>query len=195
MAMQALVAADQPLCDDVIRHDDVIDELFSRIEHQAQRTIALQAPVATDLRLVLCGLHVTLHLERMGDQCVNIAKLTKLTLELPLADKLLERFDTMGSQARLMIGEAMAAFGNRDVVRAEELVRLDQVINEENRSLARRILEVGGGLEAEREAGLRAILISRCLERIGDNAVDIGEQAVFLVTGEFREFTDASHPV
>ena len=92
-----------------------------------------------------------------------------------------------------MIRVAMDSFAMRDVERAESLMELDNLIDGCNRALARRIIELGGD-ERQREAGLRAILISRCIERIGDNAVDIGEQTAFLVTGSFREFTDASHP-
>jgi phosphate transport system protein len=192
-SVQALLAGDEQLADRVIAEDDDNDESYLRIEDEVQRLLALQTPVATDLRLILAILHVNLHLERMGDQCVNIAKLTKLTLGLVIASELLESFKTMGEQAELMTIEAMRAFAERDVERAERLVIMDSVINAENRDLARRIMAIGGD-ESMREAGLRAILISRCIERIGDNAVDIGEQTVFLVTGEFREFTDASHP-
>jgi phosphate transport system protein len=99
----------------------------------------------------------------------------------------------MGDQAEAMTAEAMSAFAERNVERAERLVIMDSVINSENRELSRRIMALGGD-ERMREAGLRAILISRCMERIGDNAVDIGERVAYLASGEFREFTDASHP-
>ncbi|MDX6520426.1 MAG: phosphate transport system protein [Gaiellales bacterium] len=192
-AVQALLSGDEQLADRVIAEDDDNDESYLRIEDQVQRLLALQTPVATDLRLILAILHVNLHLERMGDQCVNIAKLTKLTLGLVIASELLESFKKMGEQAELMTIEAMSAFAERDVERAERLVIMDSVINAENRDLARRIMAIGGD-ESMREAGLRAILISRCIERIGDNAVDIGERVAYLASGEFREFTDASHP-
>ena len=110
-----------------------------------------------------------------------------------IASELLESFRKMGEQAEAMTAEAMSAFAERDVERAERLVFMDAVINSENRDLARRIMGLGGD-ERMREAGLRAILISRCMERIGDNAVDIGERVAYLASGEFREFTDASHP-
>jgi phosphate transport system protein len=192
-SVQALLAGDEQLADLVIAEDDDNDASYMRIEDEVQRLLALQTPVATDLRLILAILHVNLHLERMGDQCVNIAKLTKLTLGLVIAAELLESFKKMGEQAELMTIEAMNAFSERDVERAERLVIMDSVINAENRDLARRIMAIGGD-ENMREAGLRAILISRCMERIGDNAVDIGERVAYLVSGEFREFTDASHP-
>ncbi len=191
-SVQALLAGDEQLADLVIAGDDENDASYLRIEDDVERLLALQTPLATDLRLILTILHINLHLERMGDQCVNIAKLTKLTLGLVIASELLESFRKMGEQAEAMAAEAMTAFAERDVERAERLVIMDAVINSENRELARRIMALGGD-ERMREAGLRAILISRCMERIGDNAVDIGERVAYLASGEFREFTDASH--
>jgi phosphate transport system protein len=192
-SVQALLAGDEQLADMVIAEDDENDASYMNIEEEVERLLALQTPVATDLRLILAILHINLHLERMGDQCVNIAKLTKLTLGLVIASELLESFRKMGEQAETMTTEAMAAFAERNIERAERLVIMDSVINSENRELSRRIMALGGD-ERMREAGLRAILISRCMERIGDNAVDIGEQVAFVVTGLFREFEDASHP-
>jgi len=191
-SMQALLAGDEELADRVIAGDDENDASYLKIEDEVERLLALQTPLATDLRLILTILHINLHLERMGDQCVNIAKLTKLTLGLVIASELLESFKKMGEQAEAMAAEAMTAFAERDIERAERLVIMDSVINSENRELARRIMALGGD-ERMREAGLRAILISRCMERIGDNAVDIGERVAYLASGEFREFTDASH--
>jgi phosphate transport system protein len=177
----------------VIAEDDENDATYARIEDGVVRLLALQTPLATDLRLILAMLHINLHLERMGDQCVNIAKLTKLTLNLMIASELLESFQKMGEQAEAMTEEAMTAFAERNAKRGERLVTMDSTINSENRNIARRIMALGGD-EQTREAGLHAIIISRCLERIGDNAVDIGERVAYLVSGEFREFTDASHP-
>ena len=99
----------------------------------------------------------------------------------------------MGIRAEEMLVVALESFADRDLERAELLVDLDELIDTANRRLVHDVLELGANPEL-REWGLRMILVSRCLERIGDHAVDIGEQTAFLVTGEFREFTDASHP-
>ncbi len=100
----------------------------------------------------------------------------------------------MGNQASRMIGAAMQSFADRDLVLAESLVEMDQVINERNRGLAERIIKTGAE-GSSIETAVWAMLIARAIERIGDNAVDIGEQTAYLVTAAFREFTDASHPV
>ena len=154
--------------------------------------LARQTPVATDLRLVLALLHDNLHLERMGDLCVTIAKLTKLTEGLPTDEALLEGFRDMGERAEQMIRVALRSLEERDRYAAESLLELDELIDRANRRVVNHLLDKGHDVEM-REWGLRMILASRCLERIGDHAVDIGEQTAYLVTGEFREFTDASH--
>jgi phosphate transport system protein len=98
----------------------------------------------------------------------------------------------MGERAEQMVHVALDSLASRDKEAAESLLELDELIDRANRRVVNRLLEIGGDQEV-REWGLRMILVSRCLERIGDHAVDIGEQTVYLVTGEFREFTDASH--
>jgi phosphate transport system protein len=192
-SLNALAEHDSELADEVVAFDDSVDALYVRIEQGIQLLLARQTPVAGDLRLVLAMLHVNLHLERMADYCVTIAKLVKLTKDLQADATIVEAFDEMGARAEEMIRVALASFRERDVAGAESLVDLDELIDRANRRMVSRILELGGDEDA-REWGLRMILVSRCLERIGDHAVDIGEQTTYLVTGEFREFTDASHP-
>jgi phosphate transport system protein len=193
-ALEALIAPASDAADTVIAGDDDVDRVYLQVEHGVESLLARQSPVAVDLRFVLAVNHVNQNLERIGDQCVNIAKLSKLFAELPLTPELLEDFTVMGNQASGMIATAMASFSQRDLELAESLVELDQVINERNHGLARRIVQ-GGIDEASIEMPLRAMLVARAIERIGDNAVDIGEQTAYLVTAAFREFTDASHPV
>jgi phosphate transport system protein len=194
IVLGALESADAARAQQVIADDDEVDSIYLKVESSIESLLARQAPVAVDLRLVLSMIHVNLHLERIGDQCVNIAKVSKLFATQPLTPELLEDFTVMGNQASGMIATAMASFTQRDLEQAESLVELDQVINERNHGLARRIIE-GGFDESAIEMPLRAMLVARAIERIGDNAVDIGEQTAYLVTAAFREFTDASHPV
>jgi phosphate transport system protein len=191
-SISALRDSDPELADEVIAFDDEVDGVYLSIEQGIESLLARQTPVAVDLRLVLAMLHSNLHLERMADLCVTVAKLTKLAHGLPPDETLIEAFDEMGSRAEEMIRVALDAFTNQDVAEAESLVDLDELIDNTNRRLVKYVLELGGDPE-RREWGLRMIIVSRCLERIGDHAVDIGEQVAYLVTGEFREFTDASH--
>lgn len=188
----ALEHQDAELADEVIAFDDEVDDAYVAIEEGIQSLLARQTPVAVDLRNVLAVLHVNLHLERMADYCVTVAKLTKLVAGVPPDTTLVEAFEEMGSRAEEMIRVALESFTARDVEQAESLVDLDELIDRANRRAVQQVIVIAGD-EARREWGLRMLLVSRCLERIGDHAVDIGEQTAFLVSGQFREFTDASH--
>jgi phosphate transport system protein len=192
--MIALVQREPELADEVVAFDDVIDMRYLSIEEGVQSLLARQTPVAVDLRLVLAVLHINLHLERMADLCVTIAKLARLTHELPPDPVLVDALEEMGTRADEMIHIALSSFQERDVAAAESLVDLDELIDAANRRFVGRMLDRGTAEEA-REWGLRMIIVSRALERFGDHAVDIGERTAYLVTGEFREFTDASHGV
>jgi phosphate transport system protein len=192
-ALNALARGDDELADEVIGFDDEIDVRYVRIEEGVQSLLARQTPVAGDLRLVLAILRVNLHLERMADYCVTVAKLTKLMGGLDVSgEAILDALEDMGSRAEQMIRVALDAFAERDVDKARSLHDLDELIDRANRHAIEDALNLGDSLD-EREYGLRMLVVSRCVERIGDHAVDIGEQIAYLVTGDFRELTDASH--
>ena len=191
-AVSVVKSQDTELCDEVIAFDDEIDSRYHRIERMVEETLVHQAPVASDLRLVLAVLHNSIHLERIGDQCVTIAKLTKLASGLETKHDLVEGLTEMGERCEEMVRVALDSFASRDVERAHALVELDELIDRTNRRVADKVLALANE-PGTQEWGMRMIVVSRCLERVGDNAVDIGEQTAFLVTGEFHEFTDASH--
>jgi phosphate transport system protein len=191
--LNALQTQDVELADEVIAFDDEVDDRYLAIGQGIEQLLARQTPVAVDLRLVLAVLHINLGLERMADLCVTIAKLTKLTAGLENDMTLVEAFEEMGTRAEEMIRVAMTSFAERDLGGAESLPDLDELIDRSNRRVVQHVLDLPIDPEV-REWGLRMIVVSRCLERIGDHAVDIGEQTAYLITGEFREFTDASHP-
>ena len=178
----------------VIADDDRIDGRYLEVHQGILSLLALQAPVAGDLRLVAALLHVIKHVERMGDQCVNMAKLVPLAGHQPPADAaMLEHIQRMGEQARQQVVQCGQAFARRDVELAQDLVRQDDEIDALNREVFHIALEIGDDAD-RREWAMHMMLVARCIERIGDNAVDIGEQTAFVVTGLFREFEDASHP-
>lgn len=191
-AINAMQTQDIELCDEVIAFDDEIDIRYHRIERSIEEILAQQSPVASDLRLVLAVLHDSIHLERIGDQSVTIAKLTKLSADLETRHDLVEGLSEMGDRAEEMVRLALDSFGRRDVEVAHALVDLDELIDRTNRQVVDQVLQMAAA-PGQQEWGMRMIVVARCIERIGDNAVDIGEQTSFLVTGEFTEFTDASH--
>jgi phosphate transport system protein len=191
-ALTALVDQDRELADEVIAFDDEVDDRYMAIEEGIESLLARQTPVATDLRFVLAVLHVNLHLERIADYCVTIAKLVKLAPAVAPERLFVEAFEEMGARAEEMIRVALDSFATRDLEQAETLVALDELIDRANRRFVQHVLSFGRDPTLQ-EWGLRMLLVSRCFERIGDHAVDIGERTAYVATGEFREFTDASH--
>ena len=191
--LEALHHRDIELAAIVIQDDDRIDGRYLEVHQGILSLLALQSPVASDLRVVAALLHVIKHAERMGDQCVNIAKLLPLTgHEPPVDEEILIKVETMGRLARSEVSQSKQAFLLRDVALAEDLVRQDAEINQLNKEIFHRAVEVGTDLDV-REWAMTMMLVARAMERIGDNAVDVGEQVAFVVSGLFREFSDASH--
>ena len=192
-AVDSLRLQDAELAHEVIAFDDEIDERYFGVEVGVQSLLARQTPVAIDLRLVLAVLHVNLHLERMGDYCVTIAKLQKLAPAVSPERRIVEGLAEMGERAEEMVRVALDAFALRNLELAESLVERDELIDRANRHVVQQVLSLAHDPQLQ-EWGLRMLVASRSLERIGDHAVDIGERVAYVVTGEFREFTDASHP-
>jgi phosphate transport system protein len=193
-ALETVQHQDVELAGMVIADDDRIDGRYLEVHQGVLSLLALQAPVAGDLRIVAALLHMMKNIERMGDQCVNMAKLIPLAGHEPPADeRLLNDIQRMGEQARQQVIQCKQAFARRDVQLAQDLVRQDDEIDRLNKDVFRLALEIGDDAD-RREWGMHMLLVARCIERIGDNAVDIGEQTAFVVTGLFREFEDASHP-
>ena len=193
-ALEAVSYQDVELATIVIADDDRIDGRYLEVHQGILSLLARQAPVAGDLRIVAALLHVIRCIERMGDQCVNIAKLVPLSgYESPKDKDILDAIERMGQLARSQVTQARDALSRRNVELSQDLARQDEEINRLNRAIFKRAVEVGDEIDM-REWGMFMILVARCLERIGDNTVDIAEQVVFVVTGLFREFADASSP-
>src|SRR4051794_7195672 len=192
--LEAVEHQDVELAQLVVADDDRIDGRYLEV-HQALITLlATQSPVATDLRLISALLHVLKNIERMGDQCVNVCKLIPISGNEPPADEEMIRLIlAMGSQTKTLISQSKRAFAERDIEMARDLVRQDDLVDDLNRDCFRLALAIGDDPD-KREWAMTMLLGARAIERIGDNAVDIGEQVAFVVTGLFREFEDASHP-
>jgi len=188
--LEALAHQDVELAEIVIADDDRLDGRYLEVHQGILSLLALQAPVAGDLRLVAALLHMIKHVERMGDQCVNVAKLIPLSgHEPPVQEEILTKILQMGQFARAEVVQCKRSFAERDVPMAEDLVTRDRDINRLNREIFRLAIEAGDDVEV-REWAMIMTLVARAFERIGDNAVDVGEQTAFVVTGLFREFSD-----
>jgi phosphate transport system protein len=177
----------------VVAGDDEIDEIYLELDNRLLSLLALQAPVAADLRLVSVIMHSSLHLERIGDQAVNVAKMYQVTRDLPPNATILQQIGEMGYIVVEMVRVAMDALKRRDLELCMRLPKMDDPVDRLNRNMHFEVAKLADDPKAL-EWGMHMNLAARALERVGDNAVDIGEQVSFLVSGEFREFTDASHP-
>jgi phosphate transport system protein len=192
-SVDALLRHDDDLADAVVAGDDEIDELYQSLDQGMLALLALQAPVAADLRLVSVIMHCSLHLERIGDQAVNIAKIYKVTSQQPGNATILQQLGEMGDIVVEMVRTAMDALRRRDVELCLTLPKMDDPVDRLNRNMHFEVAKLADDPGAL-DWGLHMNIAARALERVGDNAVDIGEQVAFLITGEFREFSDASHP-
>jgi phosphate transport system protein len=193
-SVESIMQRDEEKALKVIADDDPIDELYLKIDHGILELLALQSPVAADLRLVSAILHSCLHLERIGDQAVNIAKLFLATKDQAGSSSMSQQLDEMGTLVVQMLRTVMDAFAKRDLELCLRLPKMDDPVDRLNRATHLEALKLADDPRAL-DWGLHMNLVARALERVGDNAVDIAEQVGFLITGEFREFTDASHPV
>lgn len=155
---------------------------------------ARQAPVASDLRLVLALVQLAHTAGLIANQFELISdQLTLIDPDVPDRHGTAENVSSMANVAGSQLERAARAFVSRDFELARGLEREDDAIDKLNREVFETTLELENRPD-RRELGLRYVLIARSLGRIGDNAVDIAEQAAFLVTAELREFTDASRP-
>jgi phosphate transport system protein len=191
-AVSALMERDEVVAEQVIADDDAIDDLYLSIDNELLTLLALQSPVATDLRLVSAIIHGCHHLERIGDQAVNIAKIYLVSREYPGNEDIRTELREMGDIVVSMIRRAMEGFRDRNAALVKTLPEMDDPVDRLNRSLHLEVLKLADDPPAL-DWGLHMVMVARALERVGDNAVDIGEQLEYLVTGEYREFEDASH--
>jgi phosphate transport system protein len=189
-AARGLVTGDTALCGAVVAGDDEVDRRYLDIEGRVIDLLGHHAPVASDLRLLTAILHINLHLERIGDMAVNVARLGQVVADAPRGGRWTRHLEQMSENAVWMVELAMQAFGVRDARGSRRLPSLDVRVDELNRSLLAAVLAPGQPLDQLawvvylHDAG-------RQLERAADHAVDIAEQVWFLVTGELVEFDTA----
>ncbi len=189
MAVEAVTKPDMALAEAVATEDDIVDQLYHITHSRWINTIARQSPMGSDLRLLAALLHLNTTLERTGDQCVNIAKMAQVTRDLPRSERIITMIQEMGDLVGPMLRTAVDAFVRRDPDQARLLPELDEPLDRLNRNMYREVVQCGSE-PLLLEWATQMMMVSRALERIGDQAVDVGEQVVFLVTGDFQEFSD-----
>lgn len=187
--VKALVKADEKLVVKVIEGDDEIDRITVLVEEQGLALLARQAPVAVDLRLIQSLMFIAVHLERMGDLALNIAKAArKTTVKSEGSPELIALINKMGKKVHKVVDASLDAFDRKDCVLAQKLPEMDEPIDALFKQFFKELTKSTD--EESLEWASNMVLASRYLERIADHAVDIGERVCYLVTGEFQEFSD-----
>jgi phosphate transport system protein len=189
MAVDALTLADLDLAGKVEAEDAELDRMYLETHNRWLNLMARQQPMGADLRMMSALLHLNVTLERTGDQCVNIAKLARLCEGLPSRARIIEQIQEMGDLVRPMIRTAAEAFVRRDADEARLLPAMDEPIDRINRVMYREVVDCAPDTRLI-EWATHMMMAARALERIGDQAVDIGEQVAFLVTGDFQEWSE-----
>ena len=178
-ALRALERREPHLADEVFDDDNAIDRLEIDIEERCVRLLALQQPMARDLRFITAALKISNDLERVGDHAVNIAGAAKKLSASPLLKPLVD-IPRMESLASAMLRDALDAFVRRDTESARRLVNRDDEVDQLNRQLFRELLTFMIEDPTTISRSLELILVARNLERIADLATNIAEEVVFI---------------
>ena len=189
LAVEAVCRPDLSLASQVVQQDALMDSAYLDLHNKWVNLMARQQPMGGDLRLMSVLLHLNVTLERTGDQCVNIARMAQVTDGLPRADRIVEQLREMGDLVRPMIRAAIHAFVTRDPDEARLLPAMDEPVDRINRNMYREVVACGGDPKLL-EWATQMMMASRALERVGDQAVDVAEQVVFLVTGDYQDFDE-----
>lgn len=189
MAVEAFTGDELTLAEEVIAADDEIDRTYLDVHNRWLHLMARQQPMGSDLRMMSVLLHMNTTLERMGDQCVNISKMALATEGLPRVDVIVDELREMSDLVRAMIRTGIEAVIRRDADEARLLPAMDEPVDRLNRDMYQEVVRSGPDLK-RLEWATKAMMVSRALERVGDQVVDIGEQLAFLLTGEMAEFDE-----
>lgn len=191
-SLRSLVERDPSLADSVIGADDRVDETFAAVQDRVVGAMTLAVDDVADRRLLAALLHVNIHLERMGDYAVNVARAGLRTAGEPMDEDLAGQLGEMGLLAGDVARTAVRAFARRDPEAARRLPAIDDGVDRLNLGVFRRLVQLAAADEALLPWATHMILVARQIERYGDHAVDIGEATVFAVTGEVVELSSNS---
>jgi phosphate transport system protein len=189
MAVDAITTGNLDLAEQVIALDDQIDETYFQVHQQWTGLMARFQPMGSDLRRMSVLLQLNATFERMGDQCVNIAKIAQFNEDLPRVERICEQIREMGDLVRPMIRASIEAYLRRDLDEAKLLPAMDQPVDRLNANMYKEIVAVAADPRML-EWATKVLMASRALERVGDQAVDFAEQTAYLITGERAEFVD-----
>ncbi len=187
MSVNALKNGDLELAKRVYEEDDKIDALEIDIEGECMTLLALQSPLAKDLRIVATALKLITDLERMGDHAVNIAKITLEIGEEPLIKPLID-IPKMAEICQDMVRLSLDAFVKEDITLAEKVAQMDEEIDTMYENIVQELFIIIGKHKDNISQGTKLLFVGRFLERIADHTTNICERLVYMVTGERQNF-------
>jgi phosphate transport system protein len=188
-AVEAITTGNLDLAQTVIGLDDEIDRTYFKVHQQWTGLMARFQPMGSDLRRMSVLLQLNATFERMGDQCVNIAKIAQFNEGLPRVERICDQLREMGDLVRPMIRASIEAYLRRDLDEAKLLPAMDQPVDRLNANMYKEIVAVAANPEML-EWATKVLMAARALERVGDQAVDFAEQTAYLITGERAEFVE-----
>ncbi|MDA7651035.1 phosphate signaling complex protein PhoU [Akkermansiaceae bacterium] len=182
--MKGLTEGDRELCSDVIDEDEIIDATEKKIDEQGMSILLRFNPVASDLRLVLSSINICRGLERIGDHAVNVAKRSRKILKQGSVDEV-RLLEPLFSEAQKIVSAALTAYSDVDEEAAIRVIAMDSKVDKIHNSLSKALSsKIAEGGQSHTESLLNILFISRSLERIGDLAVNIAEDIVFITSAE-----------
>lgn len=185
-SIEALTTRSAVLADDAIRMDDIVDEYNINIENRCLRLLALQAPMARDLRTIAAALKIITDIERMGDYVVDIAKTVKGLVDRPLFKPLVD-IPRMADLVKKMLRETLQAFVDRDLGLIEHMIHDDDQVDDLNRTLREELIAQMENDPSVIRQAVPLLLITRYLERLADHVTNVGERVYYMETGEMKE--------
>jgi phosphate transport system protein len=189
MAVEAVTTDNMDLARQVIELDNVIDETYLTVHQEWTSLMARHQPLGSDLRRMTILIQLNVTFERMGDQCVNIAKIAQFNSGLPRVERICDQIREMGDLVRPMIRTAIEAYVRTDLDEARLLPAMDHPVDRLNANMYRETVAVRDNPQLL-EWATKMLMASRALERVGDQAVDFAEQTAYLITGERAEFDE-----
>lgn len=185
-SIEALAARNAGLADEAIALDDIVDEYNLGIENKCLKLLALQQPMARDLRTIAAALKIITDVERMGDYVVDIAKTVKKLCDEPLF-KPLVRIPRMADIVKKMLRETLEAFVSRDLDLIQHMIEDDDDVDQLNRSLRDELIAHMQKDSSVIPQAVQLLMITRYLERLADHLTNVGERVYYMETGEMKE--------
>lgn len=191
VAVESLVTSSSELAEKVIDLGSEFEEAHFSIHQRWTNLMARQQPMGSDLRKLTVLLHLNQVFVRMSAQCVNIARVTLGTEGLPRVERMCEQIREMSDLVRPMIRTAQEAYVRQDLDEARLLPAMDEPVDRLYANMYEETVAVADN-RPQLEWATKVLMVSRALERIGDQAVDFAEQTAYLITGEMASFDDSA---